>query len=134
MYLLSGTAQLESAGRILEMSEGRYAYLPDSGSFTLQNQVSELSRLLWVKKVYEPVVGLHVPTSVFGHVSEVHRIESSVPNLWRQVLRPIENPAFDMAMNILSFNPGVYFDQVEIHHPEHGLYMMQGQGIYYLGS
>ncbi|MCC7161982.1 MAG: hypothetical protein IT331_05790 [Anaerolineae bacterium] len=134
LYLLSGTAQLESAGRILEMREGTYAYLPDSAAFMLQNQSSEHSRVLWVKKVYAPVKGLDVPSPVYGHLAEVPRIETSVPNSWRQVLLPIENPAFDMAMNVLSFKPGVFFDQVEIHHQEHGLYMIQGQGIYYLGS
>jgi (S)-ureidoglycine aminohydrolase len=39
----------------------------------------------------------------------------------------------DMEVNILSFEPGTYFPFVETHIMEHGLYMLEGQGLYLLG-
>ena len=60
--------------------------------------------------------------------------QTPVEGAHSQRLMPIDDPTYDFTMLLLSFNPGVYFDQVEIHHQEHGLYMLQGQGIYYLGT
>ena len=47
---------------------------------------------------------------------------------------PIDDVSYDFTILLLSFAPGVYFDQVEIHHQEHGMYMLQGQGVYYLAG
>ena len=42
--------------------------------------------------------------------------------------------AFDMAMNIFTFPPGFSLPVTETHVMEHGLYMLEGQGVYYLGD
>ena len=42
--------------------------------------------------------------------------------------------AYDIAFNILNFDPGVYFGFVECHVMEHGLYMLEGRGIYWLNG
>jgi (S)-ureidoglycine aminohydrolase len=49
-----------------------------------------------------------------------------------KTLLPVE-PAFDMAMNLLTFPPGYSLPVIETHIMEHGLYFLQGQGLYYLG-
>ena len=35
-------------------------------------------------------------------------------------------------MNLMYFDPGTCFPAVETHIMEHGLYMLEGQGLYYL--
>jgi (S)-ureidoglycine aminohydrolase len=57
-----------------------------------------------------------------------------VPGFTRRELLPVDDPAFDFAMSLLRFAPGVGLDKVEIHDEEHGLYMTQGGGIYLLGD
>jgi quercetin dioxygenase-like cupin family protein len=42
--------------------------------------------------------------------------------------------AFDMAMNIFTFPPGFALPVIETHVMEHGLYFLEGQGLYYLGD
>ena len=42
--------------------------------------------------------------------------------------------AYDLAFNLLNFDPGVYFGFVESHIMEHGLYMLEGSGIYWLNG
>jgi (S)-ureidoglycine aminohydrolase len=44
------------------------------------------------------------------------------------------DPAFDMAVNILSYKPGATLPLVEVHVMEHGLLMLEGQGVYRLGE
>ncbi|HXO76771.1 MAG TPA: cupin domain-containing protein, partial [Puia sp.] len=48
-----------------------------------------------------------------------------------QILLPDE-PAFDMAVNIFTYDPGGHLPLVETHVMEHGLLYLQGQGIYRL--
>ena len=116
------------------MSEGGYAYLPDTMPFSLKNSHSDGSSLLWIKVPYVSIEGLTAPAPIFGHRNDIERVETEVTDSWRQTLIPLDDPSYDMAMNLLSFAPGVYFDQVEIHHQEHGLYMTKGQGVYYLAG
>jgi len=41
---------------------------------------------------------------------------------------------FDLGINLQVFDPGVYFSFVETHVIEHGLYMLYGQGLYWLNG
>jgi (S)-ureidoglycine aminohydrolase len=49
------------------------------------------------------------------------------------VLLPDE-PAFDLAVNVFRFRPGATLPFVEVHVMEHGLLMLEGQGVYRLGD
>ena len=44
------------------------------------------------------------------------------------------DPAFDFAVNTMTFQPGATLPLVEIHVMEHGLLMLAGEGIYRLGE
>ena len=50
-----------------------------------------------------------------------------------QVLLP-DQQAFDMAINIVTYQPGATLPFVETHIMEHGLMMLAGQGIYRLNA
>ena len=50
-----------------------------------------------------------------------------------QTLLPDEM-RFDLAMNIFTFAPGHSLPVVETHVMEHGLYFLQGKGLYYLDN
>ncbi len=39
-----------------------------------------------------------------------------------------------MSMKIVILEPGAYFECVETHIMEHGIYMLSGKGIYYLAG
>jgi (S)-ureidoglycine aminohydrolase len=45
-----------------------------------------------------------------------------------------DDPAFDCAVNTMTFQPGATLPMVEIHIMEHGLLMLEGEGIYRLGE
>ena len=45
-----------------------------------------------------------------------------------------DDPAFDFAVNTMTFQPGATLPMVEIHVMEHGLLMLAGGGIYRLGE
>jgi (S)-ureidoglycine aminohydrolase len=42
--------------------------------------------------------------------------------------------SFDFAVNTMTYEPGAALPQVEVHYMEHGLLMLEGEGIYLLGD
>jgi (S)-ureidoglycine aminohydrolase len=42
--------------------------------------------------------------------------------------------SFDLAVNIFTYQPGTTLPLVEVHLMEHGLLMLEGQGVYRLGD
>jgi (S)-ureidoglycine aminohydrolase len=52
------------------------------------------------------------------------RVRSLMPDL----------PAYDFAVNTMTYDPGAALSIVEVHVMEHGLLMLEGGGIYRLGD
>jgi (S)-ureidoglycine aminohydrolase len=131
-YVLSGVVEIVLGGEAMRLDAQGYAYLPADMPFSLQS-ASGAARAIWIKRPYEKVGGIAVPAPLFGHRDLVERrLKHTEGRAWQHLL-PDEDLGFDMAVNILSFAPGTYFPFVETHIMEHGLYMLQGQGLYLLG-
>ena len=45
-----------------------------------------------------------------------------------------DDPAFDFAVNTMTYQPGACLPMVEVHVMEHGLLMLEGQGVYRLAD
>jgi len=92
------------------------------------------SRLMIFQKEYEPLPGFAKPQPLVGHERDVKGqpfLDNEDARL--QVLLP-DNPVFDMAVNIFTYQPGATLPFVETHIMEHGLVMLRGQGIYRLDA
>ena len=86
--------------------------------------------LLVLRKRFEP----HGPpfTAVHGHESDVPALPWADNEHSRlQTLIP-DDFAYDLAMNIFTFDPGFGLPIVETHVMEHGALILQGKGVYYL--
>lgn len=130
-YCMEGRATVSSDGLANTLTSGGYAYLAPGSSFSLGAEKN--AQLLWVKKRHEPVDG-EKPRPVFGNESDVAGEPfMDVAELLLKKLLPDE-VCFDMAMNIFTFPPGYSLPVTETHVMEHGLYMLEGQGLYYLGD
>ena len=130
-YCIEGRVSVTSDGLAHTLGPGGYAYLAPGSPFSLGAE--KTSQLLWLKKRYESVGG-DKPRPVFGNESDVKGEPfMDVAELLLKKLLPDE-VAFDMAMNIFTFPPGYSLPITETHVMEHGLYMLEGQGVYYLGD
>lgn len=130
-YCLEGRATVTSDGLANTLGPGGYAYLAPGSGFSFGAE--KTSRLLWVKRRYEPAGG-EKPRPVFGNEADVEAEPfMDVAELRLKKLLPEEIP-FDMAMNVFTFPPGYSLPVIETHVMEHGLYMLEGQGLYYLGD
>ncbi len=130
-HVLEGSVQLDLNGLGHRLDAGGFAYLPPGARFGVV--AGGPTRVLWLKKAYEPW-GQQLPHEVIGNDNAIPgEAYNGVAGLILKTLLPID-PAWDMAMNIFTFPPGFSLPVTETHVMEHGLYMLQGQGVYYLGS
>jgi (S)-ureidoglycine aminohydrolase len=85
-----------------------------------------------VPKKYVPAPGIEAPASFVGLSGKIQAQPFlGNPKAMLQVLLP-DDPAFDLAVNIFTYQPGATLPFVETHVMEHGLLMLSGQGVYRL--
>jgi (S)-ureidoglycine aminohydrolase len=106
---------------------GCYAFEPDEVG------AKSHARAVVIEKRYV-VAKTGKPAALAGNEAWIEpRLLGDDPDLEVRVLIP-EDPAFDFAVNTLTFRPGAALPQVEVHVMEHGLLMLEGGGIYRLGD
>jgi (S)-ureidoglycine aminohydrolase len=130
-YVLSGEVEVSIGRKKEALSPGAFAYCPAGTAWRFRNRGTAEARLLWVKRSYSAVKGVDAPKPKFGHRSEAKR--EDVDGRWRYWLLGTADMSMDFEMNIMGFGAGTHFHCVETHIMEHGLYMLQGQGLQLLG-
>lgn len=127
LYVLEGAVNAGGA----ELYAGDYAYLPPLfGSVSAHGT----ARAVVIEKPYETLEGVAGPEFMHGRESRITgQPLGGDPDLTVRTLIPAD-PAFDFAVNTMTFQPGASLSMVEIHVMEHGLLMLEGGGIYRLGE
>jgi (S)-ureidoglycine aminohydrolase len=140
-YLVSGTIDAKIDTTTKTLTEGQYVYIPRGMEYHFGN-AADKTQLLSFHKTYEPLEAAAdkplenttAPGTIFGDTKTIPANDLADDKALRiQVLLP-DNPQFDLAINILIFDPGAHLPLVETHIMEHGLLYLQGQGIYRLGQ
>ena len=110
---------------------GAFFYAPAGRGWSITAPQAGTRVTLFHKK-FAPLRGVKEPKAIIGHASGV-KGEPFLgdPQALLQVLLP-DVPAFDLAMNIFTFQPGAKLPFVETHLMEHGLLMLAGKGTYQL--
>jgi (S)-ureidoglycine aminohydrolase len=128
VYVLEGAVRIGAD----ELISDSYAYLPEGSQATLT--AGAPSRIAVMEKVYEQHPGLDAPAAFFGHEdAAVATPLLGDPDLVVRALLP-DSPAYDFAVNTMTYQPGAALSQVELHVMEHGLLMLEGGGVYRLGG
>lgn len=129
-FVVSGGVELTVAGVTHSLQEGGYALVPPTADYAIT--ASADSRLIVLRKAYEPLAGVTPPGLFVGDASKVAgEIYMGDAGARLQTLIPDELP-YDLAMNIFTFETGHSLPYVETHVMEHGLWFLQGKGLYYL--
>lgn len=130
-YVVSGTVLARVDEEETTLTEGQFVYVPVGRSYQFADP-TDGAQVLTFHKVYEPLDGCDVPGVVWGKRDlALAPIYMNDPALRIQELLPNE-PAFDMAVNIFTYDVGGHLPMVETHIMEHGLLYLQGQAIYML--
>jgi (S)-ureidoglycine aminohydrolase len=132
LYVLEGRVAVECQGATHNLETAGYAYVPEGTSHRVI--ASSASRVAVIEKKYSPVSGSGAPTFLTGSEATVEsQPVLGDPDVQVRLLLP-ENTSFDLAVNIMTFQPGASLGMTEMHVMEHGLLMLAGGGIYRLGD
>ena len=133
VYVLVGRCRARLGNTRHQLAAGSYAFIPPGSDFQF-NEAREGTQLLIFQKRFQPLAGVATPDLLVGSEKNVRGRPFLGNNDARlQMLLP-DKPQFDMAVNIFTYQPGATLPFVETHIMEHGLVMLQGQGIYRLDA
>ena len=128
VYVLEGELQILDC----DLVAGDFAYLPATVDASVS--AKRASRAAIIEKRYVPVTGAASPQVFTGRESLVQpQPLMGDEALQVRTLIPAD-PAFDFAVNTMTFEPGATLPMVEVHVMEHGLLMLSGGGVYRLGD
>lgn len=132
LYVLDGKIEIKAGGKRHVLKPGGYAYLPQGAPHTVR--APGIARAAVIEKPYEALHGADSPEIVVGDESDVAPVALMGDRALRvQALMP-DGPAYDFAVNTMTYDPGASLSMVEVHAMEHGLLMLEGGGIYRLGD
>ncbi len=132
LYVLSGGATLLIDGKGHRLDAGGFALVPPTSGFELVARGE--TKLLMLRKVYEAADGIAMFGPLVSNQRDVKgEVWSGDDGALLQTLIP-DDLQYDMAMNIFTFEVGHGLPVVETHVMEHGLYVLQGKGLYFLGK
>ena len=138
VYVLSGEALLQTpeSPNAVSFKPGDFLYLSFAQRHTLLARTG--TRLLLFEKAFAPLPpndpDASAPAFLFGQEEKIPATPlHGDEGLQVRCLLP-STPAFDFAVNTMTYAPGASLSQVEVHYMEHGLLMLEGEGIYRLGE
>ena len=126
-YVVSGEGTLNGHSVVA----GSYAYVPPDSTIDFASSV-EGTQLLVFEKIYECAGDLTPPKFLVGHERDL--VESAFlgdPRARLKTLLP-DSLAWDLAVNIFTYDPGATLPFVETHVMEHGMLFLNGSGVYRL--
>jgi len=131
VYVMQGTLRLKINEKTIILEPGHFAYLPADSAYDMS--ALSASRLMIFEKPYQAsTVTSETPKVVLGDAWAGEGTPFMGDEATRlRVLLPTDVP-FDMAVNLFTFQPGAALPFVETHVMEHGMYFVEGQGIYRL--
>jgi (S)-ureidoglycine aminohydrolase len=127
LYVQSGTCEVRGGKDTVTLPAGGFAFSPAGVELSL---TSDEAVVTCFRKTYDPLGA--PPPFLSGHASEVEAVPFlGNPKALLKVLLP-DDGRFDLAMNVFTYQPGATLPFVETHVMEHGLLMLEGQGVYRL--
>ncbi|XP_057792934.1 (S)-ureidoglycine aminohydrolase isoform X1 [Salvia miltiorrhiza] len=131
VFVLHGVVTLidaSSAKHKLEVDS--YAYLPPNSRHSLDSSAS--ATLVVLERRYD-YLEKHATEQIIGSTSEQPLLETPGEVFELRKLLPTSLP-YDFNIHIMDFQPGEFLNVKEVHYNQHGLLLLEGQGIYRLGD
>jgi (S)-ureidoglycine aminohydrolase len=128
LYVISGQLSIHDRS----LAPGHYAYIPEGCAAAVT--ASAPSTAAVIEKPYRALDSVAPPALfIADEATLVPTPLDDDPGLLVRSLIP-GDPAFDLAVNTMTYAPGAALRMVEIHVMEHGLLMLEGGGIYRLND
>ncbi len=118
VFVTSGAVRCQAGSGIQQMETGAFAYVSQLDGLEL-SYAGAPARVTIFQKKYVAAPGLKPPASFFGASGKIPgQPFLGNPKAVLQVLLP-DDPSFDMAVNVFTYQPGATLPFVETHVMEH---------------
>jgi len=135
VFVTAGRLTLTLDGERHVLEPGGYAFLAPGADWSLANEDDEVTSFHWIRKAYEPIDDIEVPASFVTSDLQVAPTQMPGTDAWAttRFVDP-DDLSHDMHVNIVTFQPGGSIPFMETHVMEHGLFVLQGKGVYRLNE
>ena len=136
LFVVEGEVTIRLAGKVHVMGPGGYAFLPPAAGWTLRNFGKTAARFHWIRKAYEAVEGIDPPEAIFADDNDIEPLAMpDTDGKWAttRFVDP-DDLRHDMHVTIVTLEPGGVIPFPETHVMEHGLYVLEGKGVYRLNQ
>lgn len=131
LFVIQGSALFTNAsgiGKILTVDS--YAYIPANEEHLLE--CDRMATLVIFERRYASMEN-HYPEQIIGSTDKQPVLETPGEVFELRKLLPT-SAAYDFNIHIMDFQPGEFLNVKEVHYNQHGLLLLEGQGIYRLGE
>jgi (S)-ureidoglycine aminohydrolase len=127
--VLQGTASVQLDDRRHRLEAASYFYVPP-GKDMLINSNGADTRLLVTQRRYRALAGVSMPPAFVNHERDLKPLPpSGAEGVQTRSMLP-EQPSFDMAVNLVSFEPGAALPGICLKPVELARFMLRGRGLY----
>ncbi|XP_026425672.1 (S)-ureidoglycine aminohydrolase-like [Papaver somniferum] len=131
IFVVEGIVTLTNvSGNAHKLLVDSYAYLPAN----LEHSVTcdAPATLVVFERRYASLPN-HIPEQIVGSTDKQPLLETPGEVFELRKLLPVSAP-YDFNVHIMDFQPGEFLNVKEVHYNQHGLLLLEGQGIYRLGD
>lgn len=134
LFVTEGVATLTIDGAEHTLTPGGFAYIPPGCPWTLWNKGAAPARFQWIRKRYQAAPDIAPPAAFVTRDQDIPPTPMpDTEDRWATTMfMPSGDIAFDMHMTIVTLQPGGVIPFEETHVMEHGLYVLEGKGVYKL--
>lgn len=136
LFVVEGEMVLNIEGTRHLLKSGGYAFIPPASHWTLSNDGGDHVRFHWIRKSYEAVDGIDAPDAFV--TNEIDVPSTPMPDTdgkWATTrFVDTDDMRHDMHVSIVTLAPGAVIPFAETHAMEHGLYVLEGKGVYRLNQ
>ncbi|GAY64333.1 hypothetical protein CUMW_232720 [Citrus unshiu] len=131
IFVVQGSAMLTNASGVSsKLMVDSYTYLPPNFEHSLRAEGS--ATLVVFERRYASLEN-HITEQIVGSTDKQPLLETPGEVFQLRKLLPQAVP-FDFNIHIMDFQPGDFLNVKEVHYNQHGLLLLEGQGIYRLGD
>ncbi|KAJ4826547.1 hypothetical protein Tsubulata_039606 [Turnera subulata] len=131
IFVVQGSVTLTNAsGSVHTLMVDSYAYLPPNFQHALE---CDASATLVVFERRHALLENHISEQIVGSTDKQPLLETPGEVFELRKLLPQSLP-YDFNIHIMDFQPGQFLNVKEVHYNQHGLLLLEGQGIYRLGD
>lgn len=135
-FVVEGGLSIEIAGKKHQLLPGGFAFVPAGQPYKVRNKRKKPAKFHWIRKSFESVEGLDPPDII---VTNDHDIRPTpmpgTDGRWATTRFFVRDDVrYDMHVTIVTLEPGAVIPFLETHVMEHGLYVLEGKGVYRLNE